>query len=752
VTIRTRRRLWGIGAVLVCWSLAAGASTPRFWLVSTQADMLKGEVDGLAVDDTGRLVLGPGVTPVLETTAPFVWCLAAGPGGAVFAGAGNDGQVWRIDPHGQSAVFFKAPELEVHAIVAARDGSLFVASSPDGKVYRVDQKGQATAYFDPADKYIWSMALDPEGRLYVGTGDKGLIYRVTAAGQGEVFYKTNTKNVTALAFGADGQLLAGTDSPGRLLRIDATRHAFALFDSPFREVRAIRVVNADHLYVAAVNGKAGGDGDAGASAAPAAEPSRTSTAGVTTEIMSVTIIDTASASKSAAPPASKPAEKSSSKGAIYLIGAAGRQELVWESREDVPFDLAVESNALGDVVSVATGNGGKIFRVGGNPTHTTLMTRLSAQQVTAMLSVGKVQYLATANPGKVFASTGERRSSGEYVSEVKDAGMAATWGTLSWRAVQKNGARVQVMTRAGNTSEPDDTWSPWSPAYQHAGGDTITSPSARYIQWKATLAAAPDATGPELRSVKLGYQQRNARPRVTAVTVMPAGTVYQKQFPTGDPDIAGLPESLADEKTPLYSLPLGSPQSGQYGRRLYQKGLQAFTWKAEDDNDDRLTFDVFYRTIDAADWKALRLGLTESILTWDTTSVPDGTYLIKIQASDASSNPHGSAQLGELESDAFDIDNTPPEISVVSVTRDTSSGGPLDAAIIEVRDAHSPIGTVEISEDGARWQTLFPDDGIADRQVERYTIKREPGKLGRVVIRAADTLNNLATRTIEERR
>ena len=48
---------------------------------------------------------------------------------------------------------------------------------------------------------------------------------------------------------------------------------------------------------------------------------------------------------------------------------------------------------------------------------------------------------------------------------------------------------------------------------------------------------------------------------------------------------------------------------------------------------------------------------------WDTTSVPNGTYVVKVVASDTPSNPPGSALEGELESAAFDIDNTPPVIT-----------------------------------------------------------------------------------------
>ena len=78
---------------------------------------------------------------------------------------------------------------------------------------------------------------------------------------------------------------------------------------------------------------------------------------------------------------------------------------------------------------------------------------------------------------------------------------------------------------------------------------------------------------------------------------------------------------------------------------------------------------MLYRREGETGWKTLRRGLTDPIFVWDTTSVPDGTYFIKIAASDAPSNSPGTALVGELESVSFDIDNTPPKMSVQPAAR-----------------------------------------------------------------------------------
>ena len=66
-----------------------------------------------------------------------------------------------------------------------------------------------------------------------------------------------------------------------------------------------------------------------------------------------------------------------------------------------------------------------------------------------------------------------------------------------------------------------------------------------------------------------------------------------------------------------------------------------------------------YRREGDTEWKTLKSDLMETIFVWDTTSVPNGTYTVKVVASDAPSNTPGTALEGELESSAFDIDNSP---------------------------------------------------------------------------------------------
>jgi hypothetical protein len=137
--------------------------------------------------------------------------------------------------------------------------------------------------------------------------------------------------------------------------------------------------------------------------------------------------------------------------------------------------------------------------------------------------------------------------------------------------------------------------------------------------------------------------------------------------------------------------------------------------------------------------------VTESIMVWDTATVPNGSYTIKVVASDHKSNPADSALKGERESASFDIDNTPPIVTIGTSRRE----GGLIAIPVDVRDTDSPIARLEYSIDADRWQSAFPLDGILDGRHEQFLLRVETASAGRtLVVRATDTMNNVGFATL----
>ena len=719
--------------------LPVRASSPKFFQAATQNDFLKGDVENLSIDNHGQLTLGPVTELVYETSAPFLWSMVAAPDGTLFIGAGNEGKVFRVDPQGKGSVWFDSAELEAHALALAPNGGLYVGTSPDGKIYKVDRNGTASTFFSGDDKYIWALAVDRHGNVFAGTGDKGVIHKITPDGKGSVFYKTNTTHITALAFDQAGNLLAGTGTPGKVLRIDPDGKPFVLLDSPFQEIHALRFDDKGRLYVAAISGRPGSGAapivtDSGPDRVTGGEVVRAPIASVSAEITSMSVVDVGGSGS----PGSPREDRRSLKGAVYRISADGVWDQLWESREDSPYDLTFDK---GGALILGTGGKGKLYRLQGDPLRPTLLARAAAQQVTAFYTdpAGRLYY-ATANPGKLFRVSPQRAARGTYESEAKDAQMIATWGSISWRGSAAAGSSIELFTRAGNTETPDETWSAWSAAYTNPVGSAVTSPKARYLQWRAVLTGTGD--GPVLTSVTAAYLQRNLRPVVRSITVHPPGIVFQKPFTTGDPELAGFDDQSTPERKLAAAAGTQPGSSSSLGRRTYQKGLQTLLWKADDENDDDLTYDVLYRREGEAAWKTLRKAVMDAILVWDTSTIPNGTYFVKLVASDSPSNPLSVALAGELESVAFDVDNTPPSIVVGNVR--VERGRTLIP--FDVKDDNSAVLKAEFSQDGQRWRGIFPVDGISDSRSEHYELVLD-GELGErgLTLRASDAMNNVET-------
>jgi len=148
--------------------------------------------------------------------------------------------------------------------------------------------------------------------------------------------------------------------------------------------------------------------------------------------------------------------------------------------------------------------------------------------------------------------------------------------------------------------------------------------------------------------------------------------------------------------------------------------------------------------------KLLDVDLEKPTYTWDTLSVPDADYRIRVVASDSPSNPEGQSLEGEKISDPVTVDNTRPEISGLAPIKKDRGGWSVPG---RAHDETSPITGIEYSLDGGDWTTLPAIDGILDSKEEFFSIEIEALDPGRhsVVVRAQDTRGNIgASRVMME--
>ncbi len=624
------------------------AGQPAIWETSGRVELLRGDARGVSISDTGVLMLSPKLTEVFNTQQTYVWSSAVDNQGNVYLGTGHDGKTYKIPASGTGALLYDAPELDVTALAVARDGVVFAGTSPDGKVYRIASDGKAEVYFDPGDKYIWSLAIMSDGSLAVGTGDSGKLYRVRAAGanpDSSLLVSTNQTHVISLAVTPQGDLIAGTDSGGLVLRVSPEGKMFALFDTQLREIHALAPAADGSIYALALS-------DAAASARAPSTPAVTSpqpSEGATpsTSVTITPIDETGMPIQTPGGPSRSRSDVSNARSAVFRILPDGATDVVWSSTTVTAFSIA--PGLQPGSVLIGTADKGRIYSVT-NDGRDTLLLQSPEGQISSLLVRNNQIYAASSNQGKLFRFGNELVSEGTFESPVRDARLTASWGRIWWRGA----GVVEVQTRTGNGERPDATWSDWSTAYRSPEGNQISSPRARFIQWRATVRASGSSSAPSwVEDVSVAYLPRNVAPEVLSISVLPIGVGLQQMAQvTADPNVesSGLDPSLFG---PIAQVP---------PRRFYQRGARSFQWQAEDRNSDTLEYAIYYRALNEQTFRLLKDKLRDNFYTIDGATLADGRYVIKVVASDAPDNPPGQKLTGERLSEPVDIDNTPPVV------------------------------------------------------------------------------------------
>jgi hypothetical protein len=723
-------------SIFILFVASAHAGEPVIWETGSRAEILRGDASGISITDTGAFMLAPRFSQVFDTQQSFVWSSAADSAGNVYLGTGHDGRIFRVGASGQGALLYDASELDVTALVVGRDGALYAGTSLDGKVYRITQDGQASVYFDPPDKYIWALAVLSDGSLAVGTGDNGKLYRVRAAGakaEDALFVDTNETHVISLTVDSRGDLIAGTDPGGLVLRISPEGKAFALFDSSLREIHALAPAPDGSIYALALSEAASGARPA-SSAATAASSGDSSGGSVTTSVTITGIDDSSSASTQGSTTSRSRNELSTARSAVFRILPDGGTDVLWSSPSVTAF--AVAPAPEGGSVLIGTADKGRIYSVT-DQGRDTLLLQSTEGQVSSFIVRGREVFAASSNQGKLFRFSSEPVSEGTYESAVRDAKLVSSWGRIWWQGQ----GTVELQTRTGNSERPDMTWSDWSTPYTDPRGAQVSSPRARYVQWRARLRSS--GTSPaRLEDVSLAYLPRNVAPEVLSITVLPVGVGLQQavQLQT-DPNIeaSGLDPSIFG---PVATVP---------PRRLYQRGARSLQWQAEDRNGDTLEYAIYYRSLTENSFRLLRDKLRDNFYTVDSAALADGRYIFRIVASDAPENPGGQALVGERMSEPVDIDNTPP---IVRAVAQAQVSGDRVSARFEVEDVTGRLKRADVSIDGGPWRAVSPDDGIADSAREGYTLDLQIAGTGEhtISLRAFDSSGNVGSARLTVRK
>lgn len=700
------------------------AVVPRKWELRSREDFLRGKFSGTSLTSDGVLSIGPGVEKIDLPTEEFYLSLAKAPDGSFFLGTGHGGKIYRISRDKKPELYFQAAELDVTALAVDSKGVLYAGTSPNGKIYKITGRGKGEEFFNPQSKYIWQLLLVEGGNLLAAVGESGGVYEINPAGAGKLLYRARDNHILSLVKTPAGDLLAGSGGPGRLYKISSSGRASVLFDSGYDEIRNVVIGGEGYIYVSASGGPS--RKASAVSSTPASRRAKTETE-VSVEISGVKLFD--DSDSDVVTPESRSGARV--QGAVFQIAPDGLSKKLWSSTEEMVYGLIYDAGS--QKLIMGTGNRGRLYaidRQGG----VELLTQESSEQIFALYQFDKQIHILGNNPCLFGLLQLGQSFAGEYLSPVLDAGIISSWGRISWEAELPSGASVQVQSRTGNTGEPDDTWSDWSPPYSRPD-EKILSPRGRFLQLKVSLKSQSGQQAPRVQRIIVFYLQANVAPVIEKLEVLPPNQVFLKPLEHED-IILGLDESSFEALSSK-----GEEEIYLSPKKDERQGFRTIKWEASDENQDNLIFNVYIQREGDNVWRLLQQKTRGKIFSFDTRNFPDGTYWLKVEASDLPSNPPGTEKKTEKVSPPLVIDNAPPQVKNFQATAVRDG---LEVSFM-AEDSYSYIEEVKSLIKPGNWQVVFPVDGICDSRSEsfRFTVKVPAGSDNLLVIRVKDSFGNV---------
>lgn len=680
----------GRAAALLLWAGLLQAADTQWWTSNTAADHAKSEARGVVVDADGVLRAGPRSVPYPTDSLSVAWSAVLLRDGSLAVG-GDRGRVLRWSESGGWKVWARLGGGQVLALTADGDG-VVAGTGPRGLVYRIAANGDTTRLGSTGERYVWGLVNAGKGAWIAATGTKGRLVKLEG-GKATTLLDTEESNLVSLIPDGSGGVYAGGDSRGRIYQWRVDGSSRTLFDAAEDEVRALvrgtdGVVWAAALSLSAVSDEASTD--------DGPQPARSAVGG--------------------------------GRAALYRITPEGEGNLWWVSPQPLVFALGL---ADGQPLA-ATGNRAGVYRVERSNAASLWLAPPQGQVSALVTGANGVQYAVTSNPVSLWKLGPGAAEGGELIASVLDARRFARFG----RVLGSHAGSVAFSTRSGNGDTPDTTWSRWQPV---AGDGAIASPPGRYLQWKVRMGSA-DARVDE---VAVSYRESNQPPRIEELSVAPQGQGFREgEMSTRTEAVT---QTLVGGQKVEYSATIGGARPLRE-MPLWARGLRTLQWRGVDPNGDALRYEVAVRTDPTGDWIVIGKDLEVSVLTWNTNTLADGRYRVRVKASDAEVNAIGEGLAAEAVSEPFTIDNTPPQVSSLSASPG-AKGVVVEGAAV---DGEGWLQRLDLSTDDGPWHPVSPDGGLSDapRLTFRATLDTLSPGPHLVSLRAVDAAGNASTRAV----
>jgi len=662
---------------------------PQKWEVRSKDDFLKGKFDGISVSYEGMLSLSPKEEKISGPEEEFYLSLLITPDGVLYLGTGHGGKIYRIKKGGEPELYFQVPEMGVYCLARDRKGDLYAGTSPNGKIWKITAKSKGDVFFNPREKYIWDLLFVDRDVLLAAVGESGGIYQINKEGEGKLILKAEENHILCLKKDTNGDIFAGSGGKGLLYRISKAKKASILFESPYEEIKSIALDKEGNIYAAA----------SGAVIKPKQEETPVSLIREKAVAMPSSTLRTKEALSLIRKQPS----------ALYKIDKQGIAKRLWHSSEELIYSLLWSERER--KLIFGTGGKGRIYSVDKDE-KTSLVVQKKSELVYSLLPYDSKIYFLSNNPSDLSIFYPNQRFSGEYLSRVMDTRTISSWGRIEWEATIPSGSTLQFLTRSGNSSNPNKTWSNWSPPYQKKQGEQALSPRARYVQFKVMFKIQSGKKSPLLQKVSLFYLQANVAPAIKKIEVLPPNEIYLKP-PEQEEIIWGADVSISER-----AVNKDKEKSLFIAKKTERKGYQTIIWEAADENGDVLLFSCYIKGEGESQWRVLNQRWTDTIYAFDTLSFPDGTYFLKLVVSDIPSNPVGTELKSDKTSSPFIIDNSLPTIKNFKAKKEKEKL----TVTFSAEDSLSYIKEVRYLIRPDEWRSIFPVDGICDSKWENFSL------------------------------
>ncbi|MFN3532509.1 MAG: hypothetical protein ACK41Q_08385 [Candidatus Brocadia sp.] len=713
-------------------------ATTHMWTQSTESDFSKGITQNVSINSRGELQLSPKIEAITGINSAFVWSIAEDLQNRVFVGTGDPGTVYLIKEGSEAEEFFKSPELYVQSLAADKYGNIYVGTAPRGIIYKINNKGQTTEFCSLPAPYVWDMSVDNNSNLFAATGNDGILFKISPDGIPTVFFDSPETNLLDILIDRYDNVYVGTEPNGLVYKIAPSGQAQVLYDASEGEIHCLAMDSVGNVYAGTASGA-----PAQVPATPPPQPPLQ--AGIVTSIfkeekswdlnlpeeLPMAHASSAQQQRAIAKGAEAPPKITgfpTAPNCVYKITQDGLAQKILEIGQ--AFILGMSFDAQNNLY-VVTGNMPGVYKVFKDGTSSNVVRVEEMQALCCHSTNNNELYFGTGNLGRVYKISPSFRKEGTFISNVLDTTAPSNWGSIYWTDVQPAGTRVIMATRSGNCEKPDSTWSGWSLPYTESG-ERITSPPARFIQYKATLQTMNSDSTPTISAVSISYLPKNQPPKIISFAV------EKESSPTSQKPPEAKTESKIESK----------PQAAVSQKPHYQIAQKNIQWEAEDPNNDTLQVTICYKGIEEKAWKVIDKNMQKKgSYTWDTLRLPDGRYQVRLTASDDPDNPPEIAFSTENTIQPIVIDNSRPIIKSINAAAGT--GGRCVIAGT-VKDDYSNIVKVQYTIDGQEWISAYPVDGVFDSLEESFQITTKPLTIGdyTLIVNAFDSEGNIGVEKV----